>query len=224
MNRASNVSFRTGTLASALLGLVLIWPSAARAATVVEVPGYWASGLFDNTTGNADAGFLIDESGGSIAHPIGSNRVTYDFSALPIVDALGADFYAFEVGSGTAEHDEMNVLVSQDGINFIDITSTKGAPVAYALPGGIVPRLTNTPNYSNAAYNVGSFIKAYDLSGLDAGFQARYVRIQGVNPTGDGYDLNAVGAIHVVPEPQAWLLIVAGLGLVTWMARKRNTV
>jgi hypothetical protein len=100
-----------------------------------------------------------------------------------------------DVGSllaGDEEFESIDVLVSEDNEQFFSVKDSEASLVR--IPG-------------DEARTDGSFARSYDLaaSGLSA---VRYVRVAGVEEvTTDGFDLDAVGAIHytaclepVVPE------------------------
>jgi hypothetical protein len=204
---------------SAVIASVSLGVHLASAATVVEVTGIWTTTLLDNTTAFGD-GTYIGPTNGSAAD-VDNGRVTYDFSATPFVNHAGAEFYVYESAGGNAEFMDIDVLVSGDGTNFTSVKTTEGAPVAYALPGGLVPRLSGDTIFSNAGYLVGAKVKAYDLGGMPGDYVGRYVRVQGnvTEPNSGGFDLDAVGLITGIPEPA--MLSVLALSGISVLCRRR---
>ncbi len=146
-------------------------------------PSGFAALLSDNTTGFADSNFIGVPDDTFVG--IGGQTVEFDFSNLPIVDGPGPDFSVYEVDFGNAEFSSVDILVSSDGVNYLSLRF-------FASPA--------VPIAGDTAHGSASFARSYDLSivGLST---ARYIRIvgDGDGPAGTttGFDLDAVGAIHL---------------------------
>jgi hypothetical protein len=132
-----------------------------------------------------------------------SGQITLRFTDNKVVDGPGVDLQinAFQPGSGSQELDNRaSVFVSNDGLNFTGFAGFIG-------PGG----------------------SSYHLDLAAIGFsEASYVRIVDSgscclsgNPQGggDGFNVESVVALNTVdvqvPEPNAFLLLLAGLGLLS---------
>jgi T5SS/PEP-CTERM-associated repeat protein len=144
--------------------------------------------LSQNTTGEHDLIFLgpPDNIGMGIAGQI----VEFDFGDLRVVDGEGPDFNVYETDVGTPEHGRYDVLVSQDGEDFRSVKAAWDLMVR--IPG-------------DEAHAGGNHAESLDLehAGLS---RVRYIRIDGV---GDGvvrglagFDLDAIGAIHLAPADE----------------------
>ncbi len=123
----------------------------------------------------------------SLGEGVGGQIIEYDFAGTRIVDGAGPDFNVYEYlqwGLTRAEFEKIDVLVSDDGVNFVSVKGTEAPHVA--IPGD--------------ESHFGDFLaKSYDLAGT--GFaEVRFVRIEGNGdePGGSyyGFDLDAIGAIH----------------------------
>ncbi len=142
----------------------------------------WPTVLVANTTGTEDARFL--GSPDDVYYGLGGQFVIYRFDCV-IFDGQGPDFTVYEVDSGAAEFNIIDVLVSLNGTDFDSVKSSE--TTAVNIPGDEV-------------HGSNSFARSYDLSGTGSGV-ARFVRIDG-NGTGaagssTGFDLDALGAVHV---------------------------
>jgi hypothetical protein len=167
--------------------------------------------LLDNGTGGDDARFLgaPDDAYWGLAN----RAVTFDFGDFQVVNRAGAvDLNVYEYNTSVAEFNLMTVLVSQDGLSFIDIKASQVAVVD--IPG-------------DEAHGSTSFARSYDLGALP---WVRHVRVQGLSNVtpgqNAGFDLDAIGAHEVmaaVPEPGSWALMLAGLACVGGLARRRLT-
>ncbi len=118
---------------------------------------------------------------------IGGQIVEYDFGDSRIIDGPGRDFNVYEDlqwGHSAPEFEKMDVLVSDDGINFVSVKATESTPVA--IPG-------------DESHYGGILAKSYNLTGSGLS-EARFVRIEGIgdNPGGSlyGFELDAIGAIN----------------------------
>ncbi|MGQ9652129.1 MAG: hypothetical protein ACUVXJ_18690 [Phycisphaerae bacterium] len=138
--------------------------------------------LAENTTGGADAIFTGPPD--DVFYGLGGQVVTYSFDCL-VFDGPGADVTVYEADGGSAEFGLMDVLVSMDGLLFISVKQTEGSAI----------RIPGDESYTNI-----SFARSYDL-GITGWPWIRFLRIDG-NGTGaaggsTGFDLDAVGAIHI---------------------------
>ncbi|ANM31291.1 hypothetical protein ABI59_19500 [Acidobacteria bacterium Mor1] len=140
--------------------------------------------VIENSTGGDDAAFLGAPDGDFWG--IGGQIVTWEWTCGWIVDGPGADLTLYEVSSGGQEFDQVQLLVSDDGVNYVDISGA--ARAGQRIPG-------------DQAHGGIAFRRSYDLagSGLDA---VRFVRINGSGSgsggSSSGFDLDAVGAIHLL--------------------------
>lgn len=176
----------------------------------VQAASGFGTALSDNGTGLPADAFLGPPDGNFAG--LGAQSLTYDFGAWVVANRPGApDLNVYEVNFGGPEFEFIDVLASADGISFISLKGSEGAIQALA---------------GDEAHGGGVFGRSYDLGGLP---WARYVRLVG---TGNGeaggtnyFDLDALGAHELapspVPEPQAWALWLAGLGLVGSAWRRR---
>jgi hypothetical protein len=154
--------------------------------------GVFPATLAGNTTGIPDGTFLGAPDGTFVG--IGGESVTYDFGVRVVLNRPGAvDFNVYEVDWGGPESGSVDVLVSNDGINFTSVWKS-----------GIV--LTDTNRIAgDSAHGDNSFAQSYDLGSFAS---VRYIRIAGggSEPAGgySGFDLDAIGAHQVaaVPEPE----------------------
>jgi hypothetical protein len=191
----------------ALVGAALIW-TGLFASDAGASQGYFPTTLSDNTTGHVSTPFVGAPNDSWWG--LGSTSVTYDFGTWRVTNGIGQDLNVYEADRDTPESTAIKVLVSANGINFFDITSTHGALVRI---GG------------DSSHAGGAYATSYDLgpSGLS---EVRYVKIQGIDLTdtqylathpqiGTGFDLDAIGAINyrntAVPLPSALLLLGSGL-------------
>lgn len=185
----------------ALGAAVLLCAAAAPLAQAASAYGTVVSG---NTTGAASSRFVGRPD--DTFWGLGSADVTYDFGANVVLNRDGGlDLNVYEYDSaGSAEFSVMDVLVSQDGVNFVSLKASETALVRIAG--------------DNVSHTINGFGRSYDLGGLA---WARYVRIDGIDNTPpssfNGFDLDAIGAHSVgpvpVPEPGSWALMACGLGL-----------
>jgi hypothetical protein len=140
--------------------------------------------LSENTTGTYDERFTGPPD--DIYYGLGGQIVTYEFDCGFVVDEVGPDITLYEFNSGAAEFETIDVLISEDGTNFISVKGTETAAVD--IPG-------------DEAHGSSSFARSYDLEGSGTAV-ARFVRIDGngSGPAGSGteFDLDAIGAINVI--------------------------
>ncbi|NOX57823.1 MAG: hypothetical protein GXP29_03070 [Planctomycetes bacterium] len=114
---------------------------------------------------------------------LGADHVTYEISCSGIVDVVGPEITVYEVDFGVSEFGIMDILVSENGIDFVSIKSAEHP--AFPVPGDDIH---SNPN----------FARSYDIaiSGLPI---IHFVRIQGTGSGGagttNGFDLDAIGFI-----------------------------
>lgn len=115
---------------------------------------------------------------------LGLGQITLDFGDRPISNDNGQDFNVYEVDFGASEFGVIDILVSNDGLVWRSVKGTESPAVA----------IVDAEQHNNPIY-----ARSYDLGPVNLG-AARYVRVQGLTNTtagaGDGFDLDAVGAIH----------------------------
>jgi hypothetical protein len=171
--------------------------------------GFFPTTLSDNTTG-LPASTFIGAPDDTFAG-LGADQLTYDFGTSTVVNRVGlVDLNVYEVDFGAVEFGLMDILVSNDGVTF---TSIKGSEVALVRTTG------------DSVHSSNSFGRSYDLGAFAT---IRYVRIDGKGSGRaggtNGFDLDAIGAHEVtpVPEPATTALMLAGLGVVGLIARRRQ--
>jgi T5SS/PEP-CTERM-associated repeat protein len=136
--------------------------------------------LAANTTGQDGSNFV----GPPDNHYAGitDQHVDYDLGALCILDGEGPDFNVYELAAHGVEFDQIDVLVSADGVTWISVKPTEGPVVR--IPG-------------DEGHTDDAFARSYDLAGSGLAV-VRYVRVKGTWYTGgNGFDLDAIGAVHV---------------------------
>ena len=147
-----------------------------------SVPLHFDGVVIGNTTGFEDICFVGPPE--HLYRGIGGQTVTYALERGYIFNDVGPDFNVYEADSGRVEFNQIDVLVSADGIHFTSVKSSEG-PVA-RIPG-------------DEGHQDDAFARSYDLDA--AGRQrAAFIRIDGVgdDPAGPiaGFDLDAIGIIH----------------------------
>ncbi len=137
--------------------------------------GSFPSILKENTTQASNSTFLGPPDGAF--HELDQGEyVTYELWPYLIKDGPGQDLNLYESGADETEFDNIDILVSTDGVSFLSITNTGSAGVPIAGDGtqGSEDRF-----------------RSYDLpSGMSL---VRYVRVEAIY---SGFDLDAVGAVH----------------------------
>lgn len=182
--------------------------------TSAHSAGFFPTVLSGNTTIAPNSSFLGAPD--DVYLGIGGQVVTYDFGLYSVDNRSGVDFNVYEVDTGSPEFTAMEVLVSNDGTTF---TSVKSSEIL----------LINANRISgDSVHNNNNFGRSYDLGSFAS---VRYIRIDGVGTGVSGgstaFDLDAIGAHQVtaVPEPESYAMLMAGLGLLGFTARrmKRET-
>ncbi|REK12020.1 MAG: hypothetical protein DWQ37_13460 [Planctomycetota bacterium] len=203
-------------------------------------------GVASNALGPADA--TISTPGPIVSLGDGGH-ITLSFDA-PIVDGPGFDFAVFENGFGDEFLELAFVEVSTNGIDFARFASVSLTQTATQIGSFGTIDTTNLDNLAGK-YRVG-FGTPFDLSALagvsphvDVN-DVRFVRLIDVvgslDPTlgtqdslgnaindpyptafsSGGFDLDAVGVIHSVPEPASWCLWALGSAALVWRCRCRR--
>lgn len=170
-------------------------------------------------------------------------RITLSFSAS-IFNGPGADFAVFENSFSDTFLELGWVEVSSDGSNFFRFPGVSLTANAVGGFGSVDP--TNIDGFGGKyRQGFGTPFDLQDLSlaqGLDLN-NVGYVRIVDIvgdgsvrdvlgNPVFDpyptsgspGFDLDAVGVLHAVPEPQTWLLLACGLLVIPLASRGRARI
>ncbi|MDF3131270.1 PEP-CTERM sorting domain-containing protein [Kiritimatiellaeota bacterium B1221] len=175
--------------------------------------------------------------------------VTLTF-ANPITNGTGYDFAVFENGFSETFLELGFVEVSSDGINFFRFESDYAPEEASPVQIGGFGSVDTTEYYNLAGKYMSGWGTMFDLeefagtAGLDT-TRITHVRIIDVvgsldpaygsqDADGDyindpfstpfntgGFDLDAVGVIHAIPEPSTWVLICLSAGTVVYYARKK---
>lgn len=123
-------------------------------------------------------------------------------TASPTYTGAFDDTYTFTLNSGTT----FDALVTGWwGINHTGFTATlNGAPLSFSA--------TSTPGTSYLALNNVTGSSSYSLHILGS-----------ADPSGASYNV-ALNSIVAVPEPETFAMLLAGLGLIGMVARRRNKV
>lgn len=171
--------------------------------------GFFPSVLATNTTSAPDSTFLGAPD--DVFLGIGGKTVIYDFGARTIINRPGlVDFNVYEVDFGAVEFSAATFWASADGVTYVDVSASMVTVVSIA---------------GDEAHGSTSFAKSFDLGVLAT---ARYIMIDGDGdgPSGSttGFDLDAIGAHEVtpIPEPATTALMLAGLGALGFIARRRQ--
>ncbi len=190
-----------------------------------------------------NAGLLSLGDGGSItlgfAQPI-TNGAGDDFAvfengfqagslyflelAFVEVSSNGTDFFRFNSTSLTQTTTQLNNggLIDPTNLNNLagKYVTNFGTPFDLAELDGVSPLL----NLNNV-----QFVRLIDVVGsinpLYATFDSQSNMVNDPWPTAfasSGFDLDAVGVIHQVPEPAAWLLAATGLLGIQWFYGRRR--
>lgn len=119
--------------------------------------------------------------------------ITVRFTDEIIFDGAGNDIFIQEVGTAGENAD---VFVSSDGVAFTFLGVAQG---------GIQTAL--------------------DLSAIGFASTVNYVKIVGLDNNGasPGFDVVNVQGISLVPEPETYTMLLAGLGLLGFIALRRKT-
>lgn len=123
-----------------------------------------------------------------IAAGLQGHTITFDFGELRIIDGPGPDLSVYEADQGPPEFDALAVLVSADGIQYVDIRDAETSLVR--VPG-------------DDACRSDRYARSYDLAGSGL-TMVRFVKLRGTFPAeynwlDAGFDLDAIAAINLEP-------------------------
>jgi len=201
--------------------------------SVLGVDGYTIEDFEDTTL---IAGLQIGWSGGtSTAAPSGTLPTTFDPrpTAFGGDDAFGNAFYSYPCGSPACSSlwDGSHVLVSSFGNqtpSYGDDPKWKDIDLVFTTPVRSVGFSLQQNEY-NVVFSINGGAASLGV-GSAAGGRFGYVRIDATdgdvitgikmdNVAGDGWAIDHL-AVAAVPEPETYALMLAGMGLVAWGARR----
>lgn len=181
-----------------------------------------------------------------------AGRITLTFGGA-IVNGAGADFAVFENSFSNSFLELARVDVSSDGTNFFRFPAYSFTPgpvngfgsvnpdnifgFAGKYPQGFGTLFDLNTLAGNAGLDVNNvrYVRIVDVVGDGNSFDDCYALCGGQHPIYDpypqvgsaGFDLDAVGVLHFaaapVPEPGQIALYIAGIGLLSVVARRRGT-
>ncbi len=162
-----------------------------------------AAGITDSSigavitaTGNISGVRAAPAGNTSIYRSVGTNgSSTFDFGSL--TGSRGVRTISLSWGS----------VDSFNRVSFLDA----GGNVIGSFTGNDLPAATG--NQTSALTNRRV---RFDLTGSDAITQVRF------SSTGNAFEFDDIAVRSVVPEPQAWMMLLAGFGLVGSTLRRRN--
>jgi hypothetical protein len=152
---------------------------------------------------------------------LGAYDALYNLRNYRVIDGAGQDFNVYETSrdNNSQEWHLLRVLVSADGLNFFDVTASRGA--ALNLAGDGVPARPT----DRQSFDIGAAVAASGRS------EFRYIRLQGLHngppQSFSGFDLDSMGVANfttAVPEPAAWALMVLAFGGAGAALRRRRSV
>ncbi len=115
--------------------------------------------------------------------------VVFDFGAYRICNRSGGDFNVYEEDWGMDEFEDMTVEVSENGSFWVNVRGTQSS--ALVIPG-------------DGAHSSTTFRRSYDIAGSGLS-SVRFVRVRGTDSDffNGGFELDAIGAFVVAPNPSA---------------------
>jgi PKD repeat protein len=115
--------------------------------------------------------------------------VVFDFGAYRLCNRSGGDFNVYEEDWGMDEFEDMTVEVSENGSFWVNVKGTQSS--ALVIPG-------------DGAHSSATFRHSYDIAGSGLG-SVRFVRVRGTDSDffNGGFELDAIGAFVVAPNPSA---------------------
>lgn len=180
-----------------------------------------------------------------------AGRITLTFGGA-IVNGAGADFAVFENSFSDTFLELARVEVSSNGVNFfrfsafsltpgpvggfgsVDPTNIEGFAGKYRQGFGTPFDLDQLAGSAGLDVNNVRYVRIVDVLGNGSAFDDYPAAFGGPHPIYDiypsvgtaGFDLDAVGVMHFaaapVPEPTQFALLLAGIGLLSLVARRRD--
>jgi len=172
---------------------------------VTGMPAVFPDGsLYENTTGHNWWQVSGQPAGGGGGWPVESDEyLIYNFHDQPITDLAGPDFNVYEQENGGAEiEDKFTVSVSNDGTNFVDVTSTFGD--ALDLMG-------------DEAHAADSMKASYDLAGSGLS-EAQFLHVAHTDGVDGAAEIDSVG--RALPEPASGVLMGLGASVLGFRRRR----
>ena len=157
---------------------------------------------------------LVVASGFASAETVNAGAITQDTSN-PYVHIFShaagtfTDYVDFTIPEGSLQSSANPLYLSLGGVPTTSITN-----LAYSIIGG-----TST---STGGTNYGSFLgnnTTYDLANIGSG--AYHLVVNGL-VSGNAGGAYAVSLVSGVPEPETYAMMLGGLGLLGFMARRRQ--
>jgi hypothetical protein len=145
-------------------------------------------------------GIVLNEPAGAITGQTSQPTGSFEFITGP---EAASPYGNFDVGSAL-------------GGDFLGGSSPNGG---VALADGATAEWTFS--LASNGYSAADF---WEETCTDLGCFGFVARFRGLGPQGEDSDKVPAVPIPVIPEPQTYALMLAGLGLVGWFARRRRTV
>jgi Ca2+-binding RTX toxin-like protein/6-phosphogluconolactonase (cycloisomerase 2 family)/PKD repeat protein len=176
------------------------------------------------TTNGPSAYYFIGPPDGSYCDLLDKYWVTVNLGMYQIYDQAGGDFNVYEENSGfwdsVEEFEDMAVYVSENGVNFVNVTGTAAAGIN--IPGQGSPSTF--------------FVRSYDISGTGLS-SVHYIRVRGIDDDyflgfgNRGFDMDAVGAFvtplqdfsDVVLSSNGDYVFIAGSGSIVSYRKNAST-